>query len=40
MSCDIYFVRHGETYWNVERRMQGQVNIPLNERGRGLPPVN
>ncbi|MCA5578104.1 histidine phosphatase family protein [Enterocloster clostridioformis] len=34
MSCDIYFVRHGETYWNVERRMQGQVNIPLNERGR------
>lgn len=26
-------MRHGETYWNVERRMQGQVNIPLNEHG-------
>lgn len=29
-----YVIRHGETYWNVQRRMQGQVNIPLNERGR------
>ena len=32
MSCDIYFVRHGETYWNVERRMQGQVSY-LNPEG-------
>lgn len=29
----IYFVRHGETPWNVERRMQGQSDIPLNEFG-------
>ncbi|MGN1267227.1 MAG: histidine phosphatase family protein [Dorea sp.] len=32
----LYFVRHGETDWNKERRLQGQVDIPLNEFGRYL----
>lgn len=32
----IYMVRHGETAWNKERRIQGQVDIPLNEFGRKL----
>lgn len=30
----IYFVRHGETDWNAERRYQGQREVPLNARGR------
>jgi probable phosphoglycerate mutase len=30
----VYFVRHGETDWNRERRLQGQHDIPLNDLGR------
>jgi probable phosphoglycerate mutase len=30
----IYFVRHGETDWNVEARLQGQRDVPLNDFGR------
>jgi broad specificity phosphatase PhoE len=30
----IVFVRHGETDWNAEGRLQGQHDEPLNARGR------
>lgn len=30
----LYFVRHGETDWNAEGRLQGQRDIPLNDVGR------
>src|SRR5271156_44328 len=30
----LYFVRHGETDWNAERRLQGRRDVPLNALGR------
>jgi probable phosphoglycerate mutase len=30
----IVFVRHGETAYNAEKRLQGHLDIPLNARGR------
>jgi broad specificity phosphatase PhoE len=30
-----YFMRHGETDWNVEGRLQGQRDTPLNRVGYG-----
>ncbi len=30
----IYLARHGETDWNVQHRLQGSADVPLNDRGR------
>ena len=30
----VYYIRHGETDWNVAGRLQGRHDVPLNARGR------
>lgn len=30
---NLYVVRHGETIWNVEHKVQGITDIPLTEKG-------
>lgn len=30
----LHFIRHGETEWNAERRIQGQTDVPLSPKGR------
>ncbi len=43
----IWFLRHGETHWNVEKRIQGQLESQLTSRGiedakaqaRLVPPI-
>ena len=32
-STELLLVRHGETAWNAEHRIQGQLDVPLSPRG-------
>lgn len=36
----LVFLRHGETDWNVEGRLQGQHDVPINAKGRGQARQN
>ena len=36
---NIYLVRHGETIWNKEGRIQGREDVPLNEKGIALAEI-
>ena len=40
MTPLLYFVRHGQTEWNAQHRLQGQSDIDLNDVGRGQADAN
>lgn len=33
LAAELVLVRHGETAWNRDRRIQGQLDTPLNDEG-------
>ena len=32
----LYIMRHGKTDWNIQHKLQGHTDIPLNEEGRQM----
>ncbi|MGN0160418.1 MAG: histidine phosphatase family protein [Lachnospiraceae bacterium] len=35
----LYIIRHGETEWNKQKKLQGQSDVPLNDYGRELARI-
>lgn len=40
MAHTVYLIRHGQTAWNAEGRLQGQADTDLNEVGRAQATRN
>lgn len=40
MTQLVYFVRHGQTAWNAEQRLQGQADTDINALGRSQADRN
>lgn len=40
VNSTLYLIRHGETDWNAEGRLQGQKDIDINAKGRGQAARN
>lgn len=35
----LYVIRHGQTDWNKQKRLQGRADVPLNENGIALAKI-
>ena len=40
MAHDLYFIRHGQTDWNNQARLQGQTDTDINTTGRAQAERN
>ncbi len=40
MKHTVYLIRHGQTDWNANRRLQGQTEVPMNDFGRSQVRAN